>query len=352
MSTRDHFSEHDLGQKIFTLLRTRARRRLHALQAAHDRAAHPPAHGAAQDRDARRLHRAPAHQTPEEIEHLYSDILIRVTSFFRDPDVFAALQNEILPGSCATAATSRCASGCRVRDRRRGLLAGHRVSRGAGGDWSSNVRVQIFGTDISDASIDRARIGIYPETSPPTSRRSGCGASSRKSTAATASAKSMRDCCIFARQNLTKDPPFSTLDLISCRNVLIYLGAALQRRVMSIFHYALQPEGYLLLGNSETIGNYGELFTIVDRTQQDLSEERRDEPPADRSDQRLLPLAAHQSRTPARRDEEGACRPESVPRSRPRVCCRASRRAGVVIDENMEILQFRGRTSLFLESNT
>src|SRR5207244_10964749 len=77
--------------------------------------------------------------------------------------------------------------------------------------------------------------------------------------------KTVRDCCIFARQNLTKDPPFSKLDLISCRNVMIYLGPVLQRRVISIFHYALRPTGYLVLGSSETIGNFGDLFTIIDR---------------------------------------------------------------------------------------
>src|SRR5262249_245156 len=124
---------------------------------------------------------------------------------------------------------------------------------------------QIFGTDVSEGAIERARAGLYPENvvsevSPERLRRffSKVDGGYRIS-------KAVRDCCIFARQNVTKDPPFSKLDLISCRNVMIYFGTALERKVISIFNYALRPEGYLLLGTSETLGNFGDLFTVFDR---------------------------------------------------------------------------------------
>src|SRR5207237_870783 len=125
--------------------------------------------------------------------------------------------------------------------------------------------VQIFGTDISDSAIDRARSGIYPESavtdvSPERLRRFFT-----RLDGGVRVAQALRDCCIFARQDLTKDPPFSKLDMISCRNVLIYLGAVLQRRIVSIFHYALRADGILLLGSSEAVSGYSDLFAVVDR---------------------------------------------------------------------------------------
>ena len=125
--------------------------------------------------------------------------------------------------------------------------------------------MQIFDTDISESAVDRSRLGIYPDNiaadvSPERLRRFFT-----RNEGGYRVAKSVRDCCVFARQNVAKDPPFSRLDLVSCRNVMIYLGAVLQRRVMSIFHYSLRPSGFLVLGSSETIGSFGDLFTVVDR---------------------------------------------------------------------------------------
>ncbi len=157
--------------------------------------------------------------------------------------------------------------------------------------------------------------------------------------------KAMRDCCIFARQNLTKDPPFSKLDLISCRNVMIYLGAALQRRVMSIFHYALRPNGYLVLGSSETIGNYGDLFAISDRRHKIYVKKG------------VMPRPSLEFAAPA--PTERAARPHpaaeeatiaaDVFHEADRVLLSRYSPAGVLINDDMEILQFRGRTSAFLE---
>ncbi|HEV8657213.1 MAG TPA: CheR family methyltransferase [Thermoanaerobaculia bacterium] len=156
--------------------------------------------------------------------------------------------------------------------------------------------------------------------------------------------KSVRDCCIFARQNLTKDPPFTRLDLVSCRNVMIYLGPVLQRRVMGIFHYALRPNGYLLLGSSETVGSSLDQFGIVDRKHRIY----RKKPGSVRivGD---FERAAHRDRPVRVRMNEEVPSPTGLFHEADRVLLSRYAPAGVLINENMEIVQFRGRTSAFLE---
>jgi two-component system CheB/CheR fusion protein len=287
-------------------------------------------------------------EKPGEIEQLYSDILIRVTSFFRDPEVFTALQQEILPALVRDRGSSPvriwvpgCATGEEVYSM--AILFQETLSA-----MELDCPVQVFGTDISDASIDRARSGLYTENiaaevSPERLRRyfTRVDGGYRVS-------KAIRDCCIFARQNLTKDPPFSKVDLISCRNVLIYLDSVLQRRVMSVFHYALQPNGYLLLGSSETIGNYGELFVIVDRRHKVYQKKGSvGRLPLDVT-RTALPLNMAQHERLRAIEEEAAPAPNLF-READRVLLARLSPAGVVIDDNLEILQFRGRTSAFLE---
>jgi len=287
-------------------------------------------------------------QKPGEIEELYSDILIRVTSFFRDPEVFAALQHEILPTLVRDRRANPvriwvpgCATGEEVYSM--AIIVHETLSA-----LELDCQVQVFGTDISDTSIERARSGLYTENiaaevSPERLRRyfTRVDGGYRVS-------KAIRDCCIFARQNLTKDPPFSKVDLISCRNVLIYLDTVLQRRVMSVFHYALQPDGYLLLGSSETIGNYGELFVIADRRHKIYQKKGSvGRLPFDVA-RTVLPLSMAQQERLRVIEEETAPAPNLF-READRVLLARLAPAGVVIDDNMEILQFRGRTSAFLE---
>ena len=128
------------------------------------------------------------------------------------------------------------------------------------------LRVQLFGTDLSQGSIEKARAGIYPESiaadvSPERLRRFFA-----KVEGGYRINKTIRDMCIFARQNLLQDPPFSRIDIISCRNVLIYLGPVLQKRIIPMFHYALKPRGFLMLGGAEGIfGTASDLFELMDR---------------------------------------------------------------------------------------
>jgi two-component system CheB/CheR fusion protein len=132
-------------------------------------------------------------------------------------------------------------------------------------DYPIKPAIQIFATDISEQAIETARAGVYHqnllvEVSPERLRRFFIPADGGYQIS-----KLVRELCIFARQNLTSDPPFSRLDLISCRNMLIYLEPVLQKKVMPIFHYALNANGFLMLGSSEGISNAGDLFAIVDK---------------------------------------------------------------------------------------
>jgi two-component system CheB/CheR fusion protein len=134
------------------------------------------------------------------------------------------------------------------------------------GTRRADIPIQLFGTDLHQGSIEKARAGIYPESvgadvSPERLRRFFV-----KVEGGYRINKTIRDSCVFARHNLLQDPPFSRIDVISCRNVLIYLGPILQKRIMPIFHYALKPRGFLMLGGAEgIIGAASDLFELMDR---------------------------------------------------------------------------------------
>lgn len=204
---------------------------------------------------------------PGEIKALYQDMLINVTSFFRNPAMFKALSAVVVPslmkqrsGDTAIRVwTPGCASGEETYSVAMTLLEFL-------GDTATEVPIQFFGTDVSEPSITKARAGVYPENiqgdvSPERLRRffTRVEGGFRIS-------KTIRDMCIFAQHNVLNDPPFSQMDLICCRNLLIYLEPVLQSKVISLFHYATRPNGYLVLGTSEGVGAASNLFTSVDRS--------------------------------------------------------------------------------------
>ena len=201
-----------------------------------------------------------------EVKKLYEDILINVTGFFREPEAFEALKNLVFPAITRDRSPDDpiriwvpgCASGEEAYSIAISLLEFL-------GDRSANFQVQVFATDIDDRVIGQARAGVYPEAavadvSPERLRRFFV-----KGPGGYQVSKTIRDICVFARQNLIKDPPFSHLDLVSCRNVLIYFGPVLQQKVIPIFHFALKPNGFLLLGKSEALGAFMDMFALVDK---------------------------------------------------------------------------------------
>ena len=203
---------------------------------------------------------------PAEVEALYQDLLINVTEFFRNPEVFEFLTSEVFPKIIkdrpADNAIRIWASGCSSGEEAYSLAIALLEFLG---EKAVNTRIQLFGTDLSENAIEQARAGFYPEStvaavSPERLRRffSRVEGGYRIS-------KAIREMCVFARHNIFADPPFSHMDLISCRNVLIYMDSALQKQVMPVFHYALNPNGILMLGSSEGIGRFSNLFEVVDR---------------------------------------------------------------------------------------
>ena len=209
---------------------------------------------------------------PPEIKALYQDMLINVTSFFRNPALFEAMRNEVFPeilkgpGGDRTIRiwTPACSSGEETYSVAIALLEYL-------GDKAGANSIQFFGTDVSESNVARARSGLYPDNiqadvSPDRLRRFF-----NKVDGGYRISKVIRDMCIFAQHNILSDPPFSQMDLICCRNLLIYLEPILQAKVISLFHYATRAERFLILGTSEGIGSASNLFSTVDRVQKIFS---------------------------------------------------------------------------------
>ncbi len=222
-------------------------------------------------------------RTPAEVEALFRDLLIGVTSFFRDPEAFKALEEQVIPklfaGKPAGDVIRIWVPGCSTGEEAYTiaiLLQEHMDT------LKLNYRVQVFATDIDSQAIAIARAGLYPAsiaadvlpsrlaqffTLASASESGGTDSSSGSDPSASDAYrihKNIRDLLIFSEHNVIKDPPFSKLDLISCRNILIYLGGDLQKKIIPLFHYALNPNGFLFLGTSETVGEFLDLFLALD----------------------------------------------------------------------------------------
>jgi two-component system, chemotaxis family, CheB/CheR fusion protein len=203
---------------------------------------------------------------PNEIKSLYQDMLINVTSFFRNPAVFDAIKKEVFPSLIKNRArdstiriwTPGCASGEETYSIAIVLLEFL-------ADRAPEFSIQFFGTDVSETSIAKARAGSYPENIQGDVSADRLRRFFTKTEAGYRISKSIRDMCIFAQHNVLNDPPFSQMDIICCRNLLIYLEPVLQSKVISLFHYAVKPEGYLVLGSSEGVTTVSNLFSTVDR---------------------------------------------------------------------------------------
>ncbi|HEY8926939.1 MAG TPA: chemotaxis protein CheB, partial [Polyangia bacterium] len=205
---------------------------------------------------------------PRELQRLQADLLIHVTSFFREPDSFVALAQNVLPNMLRNHSDLPLrvwVPGCSTGEETYSLVM---IILECLGERTEQIPLQVFSTDVSETTIEHARTGTYPasisaDVSPERLRRffTPLNGGYRIN-------KAVRDCCVFARQDVTRDPPFSRLDLIVCRNLLIYLKQPTQRKVMGVFHYALNADGILVLGRSETAGPGAELFTILDKRHQ------------------------------------------------------------------------------------
>jgi two-component system, chemotaxis family, CheB/CheR fusion protein len=293
-----------------------------------------------------------------ELDALYSDVLISVTSFFRNPEAFEVLREKVWPVLLEHTGdrplrvwTLGCSTGQEAYSMAMGFVeATDSVPGGRG--------LQIFATDLNESLLEKARHGLYGRSivrdlSPERLRRFFV-----EEEGGYRVGKSLREMVVFARQNVILDPPFSRLDVISCRNVLIYLEPELQRKVFPLFHYALKPGGFLFLGASESVGEFTELFDPVDKKhkvfrktappgQSDRQGSRNEKPPAERIGR--LPARSARANAGLLEATQGGTRGDlSAQREADRITVQEFAPPAVLVDGALQILQFRGPTARYL----
>jgi two-component system CheB/CheR fusion protein len=286
---------------------------------------------------------------PLEIDTLFKELLIGVSSFFRDAEAFEMLARKVIvslftnhpPEQPLRVWVPGCATGEEAYSVAI-LLREHMDTA------MQQVPTQIFATDIDRAAIETARLATYPESIGGDVSAERLRRFFTKRDHFYEVNKIIRDMLVFSEQNVIKDPPFSRMDLISCRNLLIYMGVELQKKILQLFHYALNEGGYLFLGNSETIGEYTGLYDVVDRKWKLF---RCKEKRVDRKLGVVVPILALNRQT-------GSAQPASEfngrykPRPRElteRLLLEQYAPACVLINETGEALYFHGRTGKFLE---
>jgi two-component system CheB/CheR fusion protein len=282
-----------------------------------------------------------------EQEALYQDVLINVTSFFRDPNAFKALAKKVFPRIFKKRAGDDpvrvWVAGCSTGQEPYSLAMSMLEFMGS---TSTHTPLQIYATDVNEAQLIKARAGFYAKSlvqgvSPERLRRFFVEEKDGYRVV-----KAIREMCVFARHNLVVDPPFSRMDLISCRNMLIYIDLPAQKRIMPSLHYALKPTGTLFLGASETIGDFTELFVPADKKYRLYSKIPRAShglpPPFStyRTDARKVAVGRLPPREPAELDMQ---------READRIALSKYAPPGVLVGENLEILQFRGATEAYLQ---
>ncbi|WP_321475071.1 chemotaxis protein CheB [uncultured Paludibaculum sp.] len=282
-----------------------------------------------------------------ELVALQRDLLIGVTSFFRDLESFECLKTIVFPrlvqGRRATEAIRVWVAGCATGEEAFSIAISLDEFFSETG---VSFPVQIFASDISVASIEKARTGTYSENIEADLSRERLNRYFTKIDGGYRIKKSLREMCVFTRHNLIDDPPFSKVDLISCRNVLIYLGGV-QKDILPVFHFALNPAGFLLLGASEAAAS-GDLFSVADREHRIFSK---------RGMARRPPLFHGSTPVPRRGVQRSIDWDEPAPepwnssdvrKEVDRILLSKFSPAGVVVDENMEVLEVRGQANRYL----
>ena len=282
---------------------------------------------------------------PEEVKQLARDLLVSVTRFFRDPDAFSTLETEVIApliqAKDADAPLRVWVPGCATGEEAYSiamLLLEHQTAA------QNPCRLQIFATDVDEQALEVARRGIYPEgISADVSPERLARFFTRVDESAWQISKQVRETVTFAVQNLITDAPFSKMDLISCRNILIYLEPEMQKKIITLLHFALKEGGYLFLGPSETVGRQTDLFEPVSKKW--------------RIYRRIGPARADGLQFPVMQTEPRQAKPQpaSRPQAPPRLAELAQnsllRRFGlacVVINRNYEVLHFAGPTEDYL----
>jgi two-component system CheB/CheR fusion protein len=293
-------------------------------------------------------------QKNEEIDILYQDLLINVTSFFRDTETHKYLKENLFPkllkrkktGESLRIWVPACSTGEEAYSIAMMLLE-------IQGSQTTNTPVQIFATDLSEYAISKARIGVYTRQELETVSPKRIQRFFTKTDGRFRVNKAVRDMCVFAPHNILRDPPFSRLDFISCCNLFIYLDTAAQKKAVNTFHYALNNDGFLMLGKSENISQSANLFTSSNKKYKIFSRKINS---GSRSLPELSPRFEHQtvfeknvsSGSRNKTHKNISVNPQGLDNAIDVVLISEFMPASVVINYQMEIIQFRGTTDLFL----
>ena len=286
-----------------------------------------------------------------EQDVLYQDLLIPVTSFFRDPKSFDNLCETVFPHLVKNKAAGEpirlWVAGCSTGQEAYSIAMCLKEFLGNHSTLTSGERVQIFATDISEPAITKARSGIYSKSELDAITPQRLNEFFTKTNGSYQVNRQIRDMCVFAVHNFLKDPPFGKMDFISCRNVLIYMEPYLQKKALTTFHYSLNPKGYLLLGKSETTGGVPDLY--IPAAKNDKLYTRKDTPgrfmhvASQRSEQNLTQTNIRPENEIIRTDFQ---------KTADDIMLRKYTPAGVVVNEAMDIVHFRGNTSSYLEQSS
>jgi len=287
-------------------------------------------------------------ENPKEIDALFRELLIGVTNFFRDADSFEKLKKVVLPelieqmqdGETLRAWIPGCSTGEEVYS-----LA--IIMRECLENNTKQIDLQLFGTDIDKFAIDKAREGIFTASITSEVSKDRLKRYFIKDGEFYRIRKELRDCAVFSVQDIIKDPPFSRLNLLCCRNLLIYLNSDAQKKILPLFHYTLSPNGFLMLGSSETIGGFNNLFTIYDKKWKIFK--KKEEPNALRHivdfPSGKISKDSHHNHLNVNKSIRSA----EISQITQKIILDQFAPTSILIDENYEIIQIQGRTGKYLE---
>ena len=275
---------------------------------------------------------------------MFDDLLIGVTSFFREPKTFEALKEKVFPGLIKNRSPGESirvwVPGCSTGEEAYSIAIA--IQEFLEEKVIPEIRVQIFGTDANEKNIEKARQGIYPKTIEDNVSEGRLKRFFNRQNGNYQITKLIRDMCIFAKQDITSDPPFSNLDLIMCRNVLIYFDPVLHARVFPIFHYGLKPNGFLVLGESESIGKFQHLFEAI--TTKGLIYRKKQAQPQMLLNETFVPQAAKKTIKPLEKADLLTVLGDKVDH----LITSEYGPATLLVNNNLDILVFRGDVSPYL----
>jgi two-component system CheB/CheR fusion protein len=299
--------------------------------------------------------------SPQEVQALYRDILINVTGFFRDPAMYEALKAKVIPALLKDRSRNDpirvWVLGCSTGEEAYSLaMAFSEVLESTHND----AQPQIFATDLNPTGVEYARAGVYPKERLNQISRERLRRFFVEMDGTFRVVKPIRDMCVFAAHNVMSDPPFSRIDLLTCRNLLIYMDSSLQQRIIPLLHYALKPGGYLVLGASETIGRFRDVFGVEDSKSKIFVKKlgsgalplpflalRRPERLSNADVEKVPTERSKETGAPASRVPLSSAHLD-VHKEADRLLLERFAPAAVLVSADLDILQFRGNTEHYL----